>query len=92
MGRRDDRDGFFRDIDLIGQTCLVYVGKMFLDKFCRSVTDVEVDTRVTALLELEVNGAGYNIPECQVFQGMLFFHEAPSLAIQEDPPLASDRL
>lgn len=92
MGRRHHRDGLGGYIDAQFQAALVDAGEPSLDEVLGFVGDVQKDAIIPALLELGINGPGYDIPAGQVLHGVIFGHERVAMLVDEDAPFAPDRL
>ncbi len=80
------------DVDAVLQALLIDVGEAALDEIRRLVADVQVDAVGAAFFHLQVDGPGHRVPGGQVFQGVVLLHEGAAGPVDEDGPLAPERL
>ena len=84
MGRGNDRDGLFGDVDSVAQAGLIDVWKAIDNERGRFVGDIQKNMVGSRFFHLRVNRAGHDIARSQGLHGMIGFHEWKAIQVFED--------
>ncbi|GAH54969.1 unnamed protein product, partial [marine sediment metagenome] len=87
MSSRHNRDKVFRNIYTVSEACRIYVGKLLSGRIGVKPCYVKANTLITAVFQIMVYSAGYNIPRRKVLQGMIF-HYSFSGAVDKNPAIS----
>jgi hypothetical protein len=89
MGRRNDRYGISGDVYPKRQALFMDARKSLPEEISVAVADINVYAVVTALFNLGVYGAGYNVTTGQILEWVVFSHEIMASFVNETSPLAT---